>query len=123
MRERKACKKEAGTCLVTHGALTLLGVQGGGYKGTPLGTLTSRLSPAWLAVYSCLESSWRPVDTFCSSPFLFRPIWVWIPLTFLWGWACNPGVVMGSDLYDLFIQAPTQGKNALPLPAPLTASQ
>lgn len=38
-------------------------------QGTPLGTLTSGWTLAWLAVYSCLESSWRPWTL--SAPLLF----------------------------------------------------
>lgn len=38
-------------------------------QGTPLGTLTSGQTLAWLAVYSCLESSWRPWTL--SAPLLF----------------------------------------------------
>lgn len=66
-REERSLQKDVGIYLETPGALTTLGVCGEDV-GRSFGN--SGLSPAWLTLCTCLESSsQRRVDTFCLSPF------------------------------------------------------
>lgn len=89
----------------------------GSLEGRPPGTPLARdSSPAWLAVCSCRNHLLRGLWTLSAPLFLRAHLGCGHRLLPCWAWVCGARTVIGSDLNDLFIRAPTAGKSASPDP-------